>query len=250
MKAAYSEQELLIKRVTDAAKQAEKRPQFIGFLSETDAAAAKHFLCRRKGTSFLLWGGYQEAERTVLGIFPDYLEPRPALFPIAALTFSYRREDCLSHRDFLGSFMALGMERSVIGDILPSQGSCTVFLRQEMQAYVCNQIEKIGRTGVRIAQGASEVLEIAREYEEYTGVIASQRMDCLTAFLCRTSREKAAQLILSGMVQRNHREVLSPSERIYPEDVISIRKKGKYIVDQLGPLTSKGRLSLKCRKYK
>lgn len=249
MKTSYSEEELLQKRISDAITQSEKRPQFIGFLNETDAAAAKAYL-KRKNVQYLFWGGYAQAERTMLGIFPDYFQLREDEFPVAALTFLYRQEDSLSHRDFLGSLMGLGIDRAVVGDILPGPGKCTVFFRQEMQDYVQRQVEKIGKIGVRIAPGCKDIPIILREYEECCGVIASDRLDCITAFLCRTSREKAVQAISSGLVQQNHRDALSPSGKIHQGDVISIRKKGKYIVDQLGPLTSKGRLSLKCRKYK
>ena len=58
--------------------------------------------------------------------------PRRSSFPITPLVLSYRKEDKLTHRDFLGSFMALGVERSVIGDIVVGEGQCVAFLREEM----------------------------------------------------------------------------------------------------------------------
>lgn len=249
MKTAYSEEELLIKRIQDGIILAEKRPQFIGFLSETDTSSAEAFLGRQKGVAHLLWGGYAEAERRVLGIFPDYLLPKAEVFPVAPITFAYRQEDVLTHRDFLGALMGLGIERAVVGDILPSQGSCVLFLRQEMLDYVINSVCKIGNTGVRVSAGYTGALPAQRNYQALSGVIASNRLDCITALLCKTSREKAVLAISAGLVLQNHREVLSPAAKIHPEDVISIRKKGKYIVDQLGPLTGKGRLSVKYRKY-
>ena len=92
-------------------------------------------------------------------------------------------------------------------------------------------------------------MPVRREFQELSGVVASARLDCLVGLLCRTSREKAAGLITAGAVQRNHRETYSQGERVEEGDVLSIRKYGKFIIDQLGPLTAKGRLSVKCRKY-
>lgn len=63
--------------------------------------------------------------------------------------FSYRKEDKLTHRDFLGSFMAQGVERPVWGDILVGEGLSVAFLRQEMGEYFFQSIRKIGRVGVK-----------------------------------------------------------------------------------------------------
>lgn len=226
-----------------------KRPAFLGFLDESGAAFCEDLLRRERDARTLFWGGYDGAERRILGFFPDYLEPDAALFPIAPLTFFFREEDALSHRDFLGSFMALGVERDVVGDILVGKGRCTAFVKREMEEYFLQNLRKIGRVGVRVVPGAEEPLPLEREFLELSGVVASERLDCLVAFLCRTSREKAAGLVAAGLVARNHREVLSGSERVSPGDVLTVRKQGKFIIDRLGPLTGKGRLSVKCRKY-
>lgn len=247
---AQEDFELLAAKLRDCIQQSSRRPCFLGFLDESQAAACMERLKGRADIRCLFWGGYEDAERVILGLFPDYLEPDPELFPLVPLTFSYRREDTLSHRDFLGSFMALGVERSVVGDILAGEGRCVVFLRAEMQEYFCQNLRKIGRVGVRIAVGAEEPMPGGREFLEISGVVASARLDCLVALLCHTSREKAAGSIAAGAVMLNHRETLSVSERVSEGDLLSIRKHGKFIIDQLGPLTGKGRLSVKCRKYK
>ena len=145
--------------------------------------------------------------------------------------------------------MALGVERDVLGDILVGEGCCVAFLRREMAPYFLDNIRKIGRVGVKASLGAEGPLPVRREFQELSGVVASARLDCLVGLLCRTSREKAAGLITAGAVQRNHWETYSQGERVEEGDVLSIRKYGKFIIDQLGPLTAKGRLSVKCRKY-
>lgn len=246
---AQGGKDLLEAKLGDCIRLSQRRPSFLGFLDESQCAACEDRLRRQKGLQWLLWGGYPEAERKVLGLFPDYLEPDPELFPIVPVTFTYRAGDKLSHRDFLGSFMALGVERDVTGDILVGEGKCVAFFRQEMAPYFLDNIRKIGRVGVKAAEGAQDPLPIHREFKEIAGVVASPRLDCLVALLCRTSREKAAGLITAGLVQRNHRESLSVSEHTEEGDVLSIRGQGKFQIDRLGPLTSKGRLSISCRKY-
>ncbi len=243
-------QKLLLARLQDEIRASQKHPCFFGFLNEEEGAVCEELLRREPNLSFAFWGGYEEAERKLLGLFPEYMEPEYSSFPLTALTFSFREQDALSHRDFLGSFMSLGIERDTIGDILLSKGRCVTFVRRELESYFCLNIQKIGRVGVRVIPGIDGGLPIEKEYQTLSGVIASPRLDCMVAFLCRLGRDKAAKLISAGLVMRNHKEILSVSERVQEEDILSIRGYGKFLIDRLGPLTAKGRLSVQCRKYK
>lgn len=135
------ERELLLAKLRDAVRTARRRPCFLGFLDESQAAFCREALRREPG-EYLLWGGYEGAERVMAGFFPDYMEPAYEDFPISALTFSYRPGDKLSHRDFLGSFMGLGIERSVIGDLLVEEGRTVAFVRREMERYFLESLRK------------------------------------------------------------------------------------------------------------
>ncbi len=246
---AGSQQDLLLRKLEDGLRRARGRPAFLGFLDESQQAELKRALSRRREAKSLFWGGFPEAERAMLGLFPDYMEPDPAMFPIEAVTFTYRKEDSPGHRDFLGAMMGLGVERAVVGDILIEEGRCVAFVKEEMAGYFAGELTKIGRVGVKTALGAQEPLPVGHTFREIKGVAASARLDCLTAVVCRTSREKAAQMVITGLVQLNHTETLSPSARVQEGDVLSIRGEGKFIIDRLGPFTQKGRLSVQCRKY-
>lgn len=240
--------ELLLAKLRDSARIAQRRPCYLGFLDESEAAFCRDFL-RREPAGYLLWGGYKDAERVIVGFFPDYMKPTADSFPLTALTFTYRAGDKLGHRDFLGAFMRLGIERSVIGDILVEEGRTVAFVRLEMERYFCDNLRKIGRVGVKVTAGYQEPLPDILEYKDISGVVASDRLDCIAALLCRTSREKAARLITSGAVMVNHQETIAVDQRLEENDVISVRGHGKFVLDSFGPFTSKGRLTVKCRKY-
>lgn len=242
------ERELLAKKVRDCLRISRGRPCFLGFLDEAEAAFCQDIL-KREAAGCLFWGGYEEAQRVMAGFFPDYMEPSPEAFPMSALTIRSRPEDGLGHRDFLGSFMALGVERGVVGDILVGEGRCVVFVREEMERYFLDNIRKIGRAGVKLSPGFEEPLPIAHTFKEMGGVVASERLDCLVAFLCHTSRGKAADMISAGLVAVNHREASGGAGKMEEGDTVSVRGHGKFIIDQFGPLTGKGRLNVKCRKY-
>lgn len=242
-------EELLRAQLRDGRKIARRRPWFLGFLTPEEAAFCEDELRREREVLSQLWGGYEDAERKLLGLFPEYMEPEESSFPLAAVTFRFREADKLSHRDLLGSFMALGVERDVIGDILVGKDKAVAFFREEMTRYFLDNITKVGRAGVKAVSGIDGDLPLEKSFRVIRGVTASARLDCLVALLCKTSREKAAGLITGGMVSRNHREILSGSSRVEEGDRITVRGSGKFIIDRLGPETAKGRLSVECRKY-
>lgn len=225
------------------------RVRFSAFLDEREACEAGKLAERERAGNILLWGGYSEAERVMLGVFPDFIRPDAAEFPIDPVTVAFRKCDRLSHRDFLGALLHAGIERSALGDILVGEGRCVFFCRREISDFLLSQISKIGGTGVRFSRGAEEPLPAARRYQEWDAVIASVRLDCAAAAAVSASREKASAMIRSGLVQLNHEIVVSPSEEIREGDLISVRGKGRFALDQVGPVTKKGRLILRGRKY-
>ena len=121
---------LLRARIDDACHLCDVRscPCFVGFLDEHQQAVARAVL-REKGVSdFLFFGGYAEAERTILGVFPSFLPPDAAMFPVAAVRFRYRSAATLTHRDVLGALLGEGIRREKLGDILCSEGQAVVLV--------------------------------------------------------------------------------------------------------------------------
>ena len=85
-----------------------------------------------------------------MGVFPDYMEPLDEEFPVTGLTVKFRRQDALSHRDFMGSFLAQGVVRASLGDILAEEGRAVLFVKTELAPHFLSQIDKIGRVGCRL----------------------------------------------------------------------------------------------------
>ncbi len=241
---------LLQARIKDALSIAEKRPYFMGFLSEGELVEIEDILQHAKISCYYFWGGYEHAKRRVLAVFPDYINPHTLDFPIQPVTFTFSKNYPLTHRDFLGSFMALGIERAALGDILIETGRCVAFIKAELWSYFYSNIHKIGKVSVAIQEGYTGSLPIDDHFIEVSGVVSSARLDCIVAFLSKLSREKAANLVKAGMVSLNHREICIGTKLINEADIISIRKTGRFVIDQLGPNTAKGRIKIRCRQYK
>lgn len=239
-------------RVTDMLTRASagKGPLFFGFLDEHEAALAvriaKHAAPEQ---NWMLWGGCAGAERVLFGAFPFYNEPEDAAFPVTSLTASYRTCDHLSHRDFLGAFLHAGIERSTLGDILVEDGRCVLFCRNEIASFLCTQISKVGGVGVTVTQGAREPLPAAHRFQEFSAVVASSRLDCVVAAAAGIGRPESAEKIRSAQVMLNHETAAAPDRTVKEGDILSVRGEGRFVVDRVGPVTKKGRLSIAGRKY-
>lgn len=249
---ANSAETMLLARVQDAVDLCGRRhkPQFIGFLDEKEQLYTEKLTSQMGFKNYMLWGGYSASERVVFGAFQDYIEPSSSLFSIRTITASFRTCDQLSHRDFLGALLSLGIQRETLGDFLIEDGRCVFFVRDEICDYILMQVQKIGRVGVTLKEGAKYPLPAGRGFTEFSFVVASLRLDCVTAALVGYSREKSNDAIKAGLVTLNYHVAVSTSQMVDAGDKISIRGKGKFVLDCIGSMTKKGRLSIFGRKYK
>lgn len=223
-----------------------ERPKFLGFLSLEETAFVKEIISKTD-VEYEFFGGFDEAQRVMLGCFP--LWNKFHKFPITTLTAEYRKSDILSHRDALGSLMALGLKRETVGDILLEEGRAVIFLAEEVSDYAVTQISKIGRVGVKLKKGFSEPLPVAGKLSEFSVTVSSERIDCVVSALCSVSRNRAKDLIEQSFVTVNSVIVEKITSKIYKNDVISVRSKGKFIIESLDGKTKKDRLILNYKKY-
>ena len=118
-----NEEEVLVGRIQDLAEQCYHRdvPSHTEFLTLAEQDLFYRTVNKIPGVRYVLSGGYEAAERKAALFLPSYAEDGDAsMLPIAVVRISPLNEkfaDALSHRDFLGSLMNLGVERYKLGDI-------------------------------------------------------------------------------------------------------------------------------------
>ena len=244
------EDRFFLARVEEAFSGAEEKcvSKFTAFLDGRQQLLVQQAAKRSGYNNYLLCGGLPEGEgeneRRMLGCFPYYEEPSPQAFPILPLTFLYRAEDKLTHRDFLGSFMALDLKRETVGDILVEEGRCVSFFQPQAAQVVLGEITKIGRVGVKVQKGFDGPAPALYRTRAEEGVVSSLRLDCLVALACKVSREKAQQLVRAGLVTLCWQICTDTSVPAQAGDVFSVRGFGKFRLEQVGNVTKKGRFHL------
>ena len=245
------EDRLLISHIGDMLSICEKSctPRFSGFLSEGESALAEEFLSYMGIEGYELFGGYEGAMRCILCLYPEYMQPEHVDFPFRIIRFDSRGAGSLTHRDYLGSLMSLGINRSQTGDILCGEDGAFAVLSPAAADMAVFGIQKIGRVGVKTRFADGEGLSREDKFSEITATVASLRLDCIIPAALKISREKAAALIRSGSVSVNHGITESVSENVSEGSVLSVRGSGRFILSEIGGSTKKNRIYITIKKY-
>ena len=244
------ELKILEARISDSIHKANDRkvPGFVGFLSASGALLAVE-TAKRERAKYMLFGGYEGAERVYFGAFPDWCEPEVHHFPIVKLRIKNRSDKKLTHRDVLGAFMSAGIERDTVGDILTNGKDPVAFVSEGIVGHITAFVDKIASAGVEIVRDDTDYLPVSLNFEELSGTVASLRLDCIVAELSNCSRNRSAELIESGLVSVNGLEATKITREICDRDIVTIRRVGKFVIDDTNSVTKKGRVALKYRKY-
>ena len=245
------EESKTLRYLEDLAARAERSTiyTYSGFLSpeEQDAFLKKHPFgaCRFEG-------GTQAAERCVLicGSEADLgypPEPPIALLMIRPASEKFGEE--LSHRDILGAVLGLGIERSLIGDILIRGKTAWLFCLESIADFLAGNLRQIRHTSVTLSRAESLQDAPAPVLVPLRLNVASERLDGILSAFCRLSRGKAAELIRLERVRIGARLAASPDIRLKEGDVLRVRGFGKAIYDGVVNETKKGRLYVALRQY-
>lgn len=224
-------------------------PLFSRFLNERERIVAAE-TARADNANPIFYGGYDGAARTLCGFFEGtYAEKMPIeeLFPLCAVTFSFRKADRLSHRDFLGAILGVGLERSAVGDIFVEDDRAVVFCLNVAQELVLG-ITTVGRTGVKAVPGVAGELPRTK-FETLDRTVSSLRLDCVVGACVNISRSKSASLITSGRVSADFSVCDNVSAAVSEGQVISVRGFGRFKVSKIVGETKKGRIRIIIDKF-
>ena len=253
---AAGEDRLLLAKVLDRAGQARSRniPAATDFLSPQQQMLAMDLL-RLAGipeTGYARLGGYAGADRNIWLFLPDWLDADSAesQSPIRCLRATFREEEKLSHRDFLGSLMGMGIVREKVGDILVGPSAADLMVLDTVAEFLLQSWNSAGRARLTVtAIDPWEVRVPEVRCQEVRDTVSSLRLDAVASTGFRMARGKAAELITSGRVQVNWRECAKPDKLLTAGDTVSARGFGKFELTEVGGVTKKGRTAIVLKRY-
>lgn len=195
-------------------------------------------------------GGYQGAER-VKAVFSDEDFEGKVIYGITALAIVWdKRYYQISHRDVLGSLMALGIKREVTGDIVMNAEGCHLLIDAAMRDFIIANLTRIGSAPVSLTEVSLEAVAAREEkMKEIRTTVSSLRLDAIAAAGFGTSRTKMAAEIDADKLKVNWQEAKSSAQSIKAGDVVSMRGRGRLEVCEILGQTKKGRYSVLLRRY-
>lgn len=202
-------------------------------------------------TKYETFGGYNDSERQMAAFLPDALY-YTHFYPIQILKIEPLQKkftENLTHRDYLGAILNLGIERSKLGDILVMEDFAYLFVQESLADYICNDLTRIRHTSVRVTKEDPQSFAYVPKYKEITGTVASVRLDSLLSLAFGSSRSKLVNLIEGGKVFTNGKLMTTNSYQVKDGDIISVRGMGRFRYNGIQSQSRKGRYFISLYKY-
>lgn len=246
------ERQELLARLRELYMRASRRGEVCctGFLTPAEQVWAQAD-CRQAGLDGLvLWGGPTGCERKMAFFFPDWQEPGSYSFDEVCGVHLTARFGAPTHRDVLGSVLALGVERHAVGDIAIEGEQAWLIALAPVARLAAQSLERVGRAGVRAELVPWQVVPAQTvETRPVRFTVQSLRLDAAVSGLFSLSRTEAQDMVRGGRVSLNHLECQRPDAHVDAGDVIALRGAGKGRITACGGMTRKGRVSVEGERW-
>ncbi len=242
---------ILAGRLSDLADTCYNRniPVFSGFLNLNEQDVLSSVKKDFARVCVLTDGGYEYAERRVAVFLPydDYEYTLPV--EVVKVEADKRFADNLTHRDFLGALMNLGIERSLLGDIIISDGAAYVFCLGRIAQFIADNLTRVRNDYVRCTRNCELDRDFSPSYKEVMGSVASLRLDAVISLAFNESRSHSVSYIEDGLVFVNGRLITTNAYNLKEGEIISVRGKGRFKYMYTKSETKKGRYMVVLNLY-
>lgn len=226
-----------------------QKPKFTNFYEPTFIKLIEDEITKYDGISYKADGGYENAERKIIGIYPTDIG-YVLKFPISAISLTPQSDQNLTHRDYLGAVLGLGLARNKIGDILISDSNAQIIVMNDIKDYIINNIIKVGNVAVSVNESnLNDILIPTKKSKDIFTTVSSLRLDCVASSAFNISRNKMAEIIKAGRVEVNWVVNENASDRMEEGDVISVRGRGRAELSEIEGKTAKGRIKIHIKRF-
>lgn len=249
-----SDSELLKKRFLELARKSYNSGIFVftDFLGLSEQSAFSEIKRELSGIPYTAFGGAEGTERVMIRFGSAEELGYEIPFPISVIRaepLSQKFADRLSHRDFLGAIMNLGIERDTLGDIVIIDNVGYIFAKDDIAGYIADSLTKVKHTDVRLTVVESlpegELFRTERRQIQ----VSSERLDAVVARVYSMSREDAQLLFKKGLIFASGRCIESSSYTPKEGEKISVRGHGRFVYLGQQSLSRKGKINVAVQVY-
>ncbi|KPU43997.1 S4 domain protein [Oxobacter pfennigii] len=246
------EDKILAVKIIDNIEQVQRyfEPRFTDFLDPAQVMKASAIIKKIGHVNYEITGGIANSERSMLVIYPGGMDFQYIKLPISALYFRGNTKfEKLEHRDILGALMSLGIKRDKIGDIILSEDLNYILVSEDISNYIKINLTKIKHVGVSAEYAdLKNVPQREQNFKVIAANVASLRLDAVLSAGFGESRSSIAKEIVSQKVKVNFEEVTDLNRLIKTGDVISLKGRGRIVLERIGSKTKKDRINIIIKK--
>ena len=250
-----AENELLKKRFLELARKSFNSGifTFTDFLGLAEQSAFSEIKKELHGVHYEAFGGAEGSERVIIRFGSEEELGYSLPFPISIIKaepISQKYADKLTHRDFLGAILGLGIERDTLGDIVIIDNVGYIFALEDIATYIAENLTKVRRTDMKVE--VTTELPDGQLYrtERKTVQANGERLDAIVAKVFSLSREEAQLLFKKRLVFASGREIESTSYIPKEGEKISVRGHGRFIYIGTHSFSKKGKMNIAVEIYK
>lgn len=250
-----AENELLKKRFLELARKSFNSGifTFTDFLGLAEQSAFSEIKKEFHGVHYEAFGGAEGSERVIIRFGSEEELGYSLPFPISIIKaepISQKYADKLTHRDFLGAILGLGIERDTLGDIVIIDNVGYIFALEDIATYIAENLTKVRRTDMKVE--VTTELPDGQLYrtERKTVQANGERLDAIVAKVFSLSREEAQLLFKKRLVFASGRKIESTSYIPKEGEKISVRGHGRFIYIGTQSFSKKGKMNIAVEIYK
>jgi putative S4 domain-containing protein len=188
------------------------------------------------------FGGFNDAERKKAKIISN--EYYDVDFDIVCLKAKFNNKfNKVEHRNILGAIHNLGINFNRFGDIIVLEDEVFIFVDEEIADFISMEFTKAGRVSLNFERVDLSDVTIKKKYEDFEIISSSFRIDSIVAKITNKSRSKVKEFLEQDFIKLNHVVLRNGEKTCATEDIISIRKYGRFVVKDY----SQNKKSLKYR---
>lgn len=202
-----------------------------------------------RNIEFVTCGLNENCEKSMLAVIPKNFPKEYLYFPIKYFKIINKSKfKELEHKHYLGTIMSLGIKRELMGDLIVENNFCYGVVTEELFDFFLSNLKEIGRNPVIVEEiTKSEIPEL--KFQEIIDSISSVRLDILVSVMINSSRNKGLELIECGDVSVNYSIEKEKNRLLKEGDIITIRKKGKFIFEKVIGESKKGKFRILIKKF-
>ena len=243
LKKYNDEDKLLLSKILDKINFTKEKNKISNtdFLNLYEQKITEEFLKKIKEENYIFYGGFNEAERKILIIYPEKLAtvfensiPNiEEIIKIIRIELSNEMQGKYVHKNYLSGLMKLGIKRGKLGDIIVDSSGADIIVMENILNFLLQELNTLNRfSKSKIYEVSLEKIKQQKiEKEQIQIIVTSLRLDSIVAELAKVSRTKAVDIILSERVFVNYTSQTKISKEIKIGDIITIRGKSRFTIE-------------------